>query len=138
MEPGASVAKARFGLLDECRKAGCVTNVMLTPVLPFINDTYENFEGIYALAATVGVKGVSAWPLNLRGNTKQKFFNFLEATFPQLLPKYRKLYPGSEIDPDYWDKIKILKDTLRQKYNLPGIQIPPAITQQSNEQLSLF
>ena len=138
IEPGAATAAQRFEVLERCRKAGCVTNVMLTPVLPYLNDSKENLEGICSLAGNAKVAGLSAWPLNLRGNTKQKFFRFLEAAFPELLPAYRKLYQRSEIDRDYWKKISRLKDSLRQKYNLPGIQVPPAIPRTSAEQLSLF
>jgi len=138
IEPGAATTAQRFEVLERCRKAGCITNVMLTPVLPLINDSRENLEGICSFARKAQAAGLSAWPLNLRGNTKQKFFRFLEVAFPELLPAYRKLYQRSEIDRDYWEKISRIKDSLRQKYNLPGIQIPPAIPRASVEQLSLF
>ena len=138
IEPGASQAITRFGVLDECRKAGCITHVMLTPVLPLISDSRENLEGIYEQAVNVKAAGLSAWPLNLRGNTKLKFFSFLEARFPELLPEYRRLYRTSELDPGYWNKIQILKESLRQKYNLPGIKIPPLIQEKREIQLTLF
>ncbi len=138
LEPGASSAITRFGVLDQCRKAGCITNVMLTPVLPLINDSPANFEGIYALASKVKVSGLSAWPLNLRGNTKQKFFNFLEAAFPEFLPAYRRLYWKSEVDHDYWNKITKMKDSLRKKYNIPGIRISNTTLHDPASQLSLF
>jgi len=138
IEPGAATAAQRFEALEQCRKAGCVTNVMLTPVLPYINDSRENLEGICSFARNAKVAGLSAWPLNLRGNTKQKFFRFLEAVFPELLPAYWKLYQRSEIDRAYWEKVSRLKDSLRQKYDLPGIRVPPAIPRTSVEQLSLF
>lgn len=138
IEPGAAAAEERFTVLERCREAGCIVNVMLTPVMPFINDDRENLEAIYQRAKKAEVAGLSAWPLNLRGSTKQKFFRFLEAAFPDLVPRYRELYAGSEIDGDYWEQVRVLKSELRDKYNLPGIRITPVEKPDEVIQLSLF
>jgi DNA repair photolyase len=138
VEPGAASAEERFTVLEHCRDAGCVTNIMLTPVLPLINDDRENLEGIYRRAKQAEVAGLSAWPLNLRGSTKQKFFRFLEAEFPHLVNAYRKLYPGSEVSQEYWDRIRMLKTSLQQEYCIQGIRIPPAEKTGEVIQMSLF
>jgi DNA repair photolyase len=138
LEPGAAPAMERFRVMKECREAGCTAQVMLTPVLPMINDTLENLEGIYIGAKENGVTGLSAWPLNLRGSTKQKFFNFLDAEFPHLLPHYRRLYAGPGADPGYERKITHLKEELRRKYGIPGLSVPSAGTAGEVMQLSLF
>jgi len=138
IEPGAAPAEERFLVLERCREAGCTTNVMLTPLLPLINDDRENLEGIYRRAKAADVAGLSAWPLNLRGSTKQKFFRFLDAAFPHLVTRYRELYRGSEVNETYWQNIKVLKAELQQQYDIPGICIPSAKTGDEAVQLSLF
>jgi DNA repair photolyase len=138
IEPGAASAEERFGVLEQCREAGCITNVMLTPVMPLINDNRANLEGIYRRARQAGADGLSAWPLNLRGSTKQKFFRFLEAGFPHLALRYRELYTGSEVSEQYWESIRSLKAELQHKYDIPGIRVPPVKPQGEVVQLSLF
>jgi DNA repair photolyase len=138
LEPGASAAEERFSVLEKCREAGCVTNVMLTPVIPYINDSLENLEAIYSRAAAVGAAGLSAWPLNLKGNTKLRFFSFLEAEFPELLQKYRKLYRGSELIQEYWEQIRSKKQMLKQKYGMPEIKAPELGGSEKASQLTLF
>jgi DNA repair photolyase len=138
IEPGAAPAVERFRVLEQCSEAGCVTNVMLTPVLPLINDNRENLEGIYKRAREAGVAGLSAWPLNLRGGTKQKFLNFLRSAFPHLVVPYRELYQGPEVSQPYWDGIRIMKAELQNEYGIPGIRIPAATNDAGVVQLALF
>jgi DNA repair photolyase len=138
IEPGAAPAEERFTVLERCREAGCITNVMVTPLLPLINDNPENLDGIYRRSKQAEVAGLSAWPLNLRGSTKIRFFNFLDAAFPHLVVRYRELYKGSEISQKYWDEIRILKSGLQRKYGLPGINIPSDTMNEEPIQLSLF
>ena len=138
IEPGAAPAEERFTVLERLKEAGCTTNVMLTPILPLINDDQANLAGIYRRARQAGVAGLSGWPLNLRGSTKQKFYRFLEAEFPHLPVHYRKLYQGSEIDPEYWEEVRALKAELCREYGIPGIRVPAARQQQEGMQLSLF
>jgi DNA repair photolyase len=138
VEPGAASAEDRFRVLDACRKAGCRTSVLLTPVMPFINDSMENLETIYQKSAEVGAAGISPWPLNLRGNTKSRFFNFLGLHFPELLPHYHDLFKGWHADKSYSDELKAKVLLLRDKYGIPGISLPPEERKTTVIQLSLF
>ena len=138
IEPGAAPAEERFTVLERCREAGCITNVMLTPLLPLINDHNDNLDGIYRRAKQADVAGLSAWPLNLRGSTKIRFFTFLDAAFPHLVVRYHELYKGSEINQKYWEEIRVVKAELQRKYGLPGINVPSDLMKAEPIQLSLF
>ena len=46
LEPGVCTTKARFEVLKTLRDSGIPTVVWLCPILPFINDTPENINGI--------------------------------------------------------------------------------------------
>ncbi|MEI7660597.1 MAG: radical SAM protein [Bacteroidota bacterium] len=138
VEPGAAPAEERFTVLERCREAGCMANVMLTPVLPLINDNRENLEGIFRRASQAKVAGLSAWPLNLRGSTKQKFLCFLDATFPHLVAPYRDLYQGPEVSRPYWDRLRMLKAELQKEYGIPEIQIVEPGNAEKFVQLSLL
>jgi DNA repair photolyase len=138
LEPGASSPAERFRVLEECRDAGCWTNILATPVLPFITDSFQNLEEIYKNAALVRVNGLSVWPLNLRGNTKGRFFDFLRKHFPSLLPEYQRLFTGWTINKEYSEDLRKKALFLRNKYVIPGIHLPPDISEKEDVQLSLF
>ena len=107
-------------------------------VLPLINDSRDNFEQIYRRAKEAGVAGLSAWPLHLRGTTKQRFFRFLEVAFPSLVKPYRELYHGADVTEEYLEKIGRMKSELRKKYGLPGIEVPDSVRPDEVVKLSLF
>lgn len=138
IEPGASSPADRFRIIRECKAAGCWTNILATPVLPYITDSLENLEELYVKAATTGVNGLSVWPLNLRGNTRERFFDFLREQFPSLLPDYQRLFTGWTIDKGYSDNLREKSLFLRNKYSIPGIHLPPVMTMGQEIQLSLF
>jgi DNA repair photolyase len=46
IEPNVSTTTERFQVLQTMREAGIPTVVWMTPILPFINDTEENLNGI--------------------------------------------------------------------------------------------
>ena len=138
IEPGASPANERFQVLKECKDAGCRVNILLTPVLPYLTDSIENMEEIYRLAASIGVNGISPWPLNLKGSTKRKFFSFLSFHFPALLADYRQLYTRWHVDALYENELRKQVMFLRQKYGIPGISLPLVEQPRETIQLSLF
>ena len=58
LEPGVCTTRARFEALKILRDEGIPTIVWLTPILPFINDTRENFLGILDYCTEAKVKGI--------------------------------------------------------------------------------
>jgi DNA repair photolyase len=137
VEPGAAIADERFRALRECKNAGCHTHVLLTPVLPYLNDSMENLESIYFHASEVRVNGISAWPLNLRGSTRKQFFGFLRLYFPHLQKLYEQLFVNGSVDKEYSAALKQKVKGLHQKYGLPEIKLPE-IPQPEFIQLTLF
>lgn len=58
IEPNVSTTRERFEALIRLRKAGIPVVVWLTPILPFINDTEENLNGILDYCIEAGVSGI--------------------------------------------------------------------------------
>ncbi|MBK7027993.1 MAG: radical SAM protein [Bacteroidales bacterium] len=138
IEPGAAPTEDRFKVLEAFGKVGCRTSVLLTPVMPGINDSMSNLETIYQKSSETGVTGISPWPLNLRGNTKSRFFSFLKLHFPELLPRYQQLFKGWHVDKSYSDELREKVQLLREKYGIPGVSLPPEDPKIAVVQLSLF
>ena len=94
LEPNVAVTNERFVVLKTLRDAGIPTVVWLTPILPFINDTAENIEGIlqYCIEAKVFVIICFGMGLTLRDGNREYFYKNLDKSFPGLKEIYTKRY----------------------------------------------
>lgn len=94
IEPHVSTTKERFAALKTLRDAGIPTVVWLSPILPFINDTWENIAGVLELCAEAGVYGVICFGigLTLREGNREYFYEQLDRLFPGLKEKYIRTY----------------------------------------------
>lgn len=94
IEPHVSTTRERFAALKKLRDAGIPTVVWLSPILPFINDTRENIEGILELCAEAEVYGVICFGmgLTLREGNREYFYEQLDRRFPGLKEKYIRTY----------------------------------------------
>ncbi|MBO4509474.1 MAG: radical SAM protein [Spirochaetaceae bacterium] len=70
----------RFEVLCECRARGIPTVVWFSPLLPFINDTVENVDGIVDYCVRAGVKAIICFGigLTLREGNREYFYNALD------------------------------------------------------------
>lgn len=94
IEPKVSVTSQRVAALKAFRDAGVPTVVWLCPILPFLNDTRENIEGILASCVEAGVKGVLCFNmgLTLREGNREYFYAQLDRLFPGLKERYIRTY----------------------------------------------
>ena len=74
--------------------AGIPTVVWLCPILPFINDTAENLNGILDCCVRAGVKGVLCFGMGvtLREGSREYFYRQLDRHFPGLKAEYIRRY----------------------------------------------
>ena len=94
LEPNVAVTSERFAVLKTLRDAGIPTVVWLTPILPFINDTVENLEGVLQYCIEAKVRGIICFGmgLTLRDGNREYFYKKLDAAFPGLKEKYIQRY----------------------------------------------
>ncbi|MGI6029151.1 MAG: radical SAM protein [Candidatus Heteroscillospira sp.] len=94
VEPNVSTTRERFEALKILRDAGVPTVVWLCPVLPFLNDTPENVNGILDYCAEAEVKGVICFGmgLTLREGNREYFYKQLDRSFPGLKERYIRKY----------------------------------------------
>ena len=86
IEPGVCPTSRRFEVLQACHDAGIPTVVWFSPLLPFINDTKENIEGIvdYCVRAKVHAIICFGIGLTLREGNREYFYAALDRNFPSL------------------------------------------------------
>ena len=94
LEPGICTTKARFEALKVLRDAGIPTVVWLCPILPFINDTPENINGILDYCEEAQVKGIICFGMGvtLRAGNREYFYRQLDRHFPGLKAEYIRRY----------------------------------------------
>ena len=83
IEPGVCPTSRRFEVLQACREAGIPTVVWFSPLLPFINDTRENIEGIVDYCVRAGVHSIICFGigLTLREGNREYFYAALDRKF---------------------------------------------------------
>ncbi|MBQ8780639.1 MAG: radical SAM protein [Oscillospiraceae bacterium] len=95
VEPNVSASSERFEALAEMSDSGLFTGVVMTPVLPFIEDTEENILRILRTAKECGVRSVYAqFGLTMRTGQREYFYSKLDEAFPEmkLSERYAKAY----------------------------------------------
>ncbi len=94
LEPHVSTTRERFQALLRLREAGIPTMVWLCPILPFINDTRENLEGVLDLCLQAGVYGVVCFGMGmtLREGSREYFYAQLDRLFPGIKERYIAAY----------------------------------------------
>lgn len=94
VEPHVCTTKRRYEVLQIMRECGIPTVVWLSPLLPFINDTKENIEGILKYCIEAKVYGILCFGIGmtLREGNREYYYAALDKYFPGLHEKYRKRY----------------------------------------------
>ena len=84
LEPNVSVTSRRVAVLKQFRDAEIPTVVWLCPILPFINDTKENIDGILQSCIEAEVKDVICFNMGgtLREGNREYFCGKLDRHFP--------------------------------------------------------
>ena len=94
LEPNVSTTGERFEVLMRCKELGIPTLVWMTPILPFINDTRENIEGLLDYCLQAGVQGILLFDVGvtLRDGDREFFYQALDRDFPGIRQKYVHTY----------------------------------------------
>ena len=94
LEPQVCTTKRRFEVLQMMHEHGIPTVVWLSPILPFINDTRENVEGILDYCVRAKVHGIICFDMGvtLREGDREYFYAALDQHFPGMKGKYHRKY----------------------------------------------
>jgi DNA repair photolyase len=104
-EPGTAPPRQRLRALARLVEAGIDARVGMAPILPGLSDRPELLAEVVREARAAGATGIWANVLYLQPGTREHFLAALESDWPELLPKYERLYhrgaylPRRETDP---------------------------------------
>lgn len=118
LEPHVCTTSRRVEVLKILDEAGIPTVVWLCPILPYINDTFENINSILDYCIESNVKGIlcHGMGLTLREGNREYFYSKLDEHFPGLKEKYIEEYANSYSIPSPNDKM-LMKLFKRRTYD---------------------
>ena len=90
-EPRASSISERIGIIERARSAGLETAVMFGPLLPFLSDTQQAINTLFAFAADYRIDVIWADALNPRPRVWPSVAGLLREQFPELRERYSRL-----------------------------------------------
>ncbi|WP_101773422.1 SPL family radical SAM protein [Peptostreptococcus faecalis] len=99
IEPNVCTTKERVAVLKKLNERGIPTAVWISPILPFINDTKENLNGILDECIEANVFGIICFGmgLTLREGNREYFYKQLDEKFPGVKEKYIQNYGNKYI-----------------------------------------
>ena len=94
LEPNVCPTSRRVEVLETMRDEGIPTVVWLCPILPYINDTMENLDGILKACLRAKVRGILCFGMGvtLREGSREYFYQALDRHFPGMKERYIARY----------------------------------------------
>ena len=126
LEPGAVSPSRRFAMLDAFRKTHAVTGVHTMPIIPYLTDNKENLETLYEGARCCGAKYLLPAFLNLRGQTRTSFFEFIWKSYPDLLTPLHRLYEDIDARKEHKARVYKVIRSLAARDHMPSDYMRPA------------
>jgi len=93
LEPGAALVSERLAAMQYLAERGIKVGVLLMPVLPFIEDNWENIRGIVELAHAHGAGWIlAAFGMTQRKGSQEYYLKQLERLFPGIKEKHLRAF----------------------------------------------
>ncbi len=119
LEPGTPTPRARLDLIRKAAAAGLPCSVMVAPVLPYLTDSPDALDPLFSQLADAGATRVTVLPLHLRPGAREWFAAWLKREYPELVPRYRRLYAkGSYVDRGYRERLATVVAPLLRRHGL--------------------
>jgi len=141
LEPGSAPSERRFAMLKAFSKTNASTGLHVMPIIPYLTDTRENLDALFAAGRDSAITYVMTGVLYLRGRTKQAFFEFIRKDYPELCKPIYELYKTGSAGRDYKSQLYPMVNALRNKYGLSTdyrSNMDAWASRDENRQLSLF
>jgi len=124
IEPKASPSLKRFEMLQTFRKTNASVGVHMMPLLPYLTDTEENLDALFAQTKASDILYALPGTLNLRGKTKPYYLQFIRMQYPELYEKTVQLYRSGSLDKNYKNDIHKRVNRLISKYTISTNYMP--------------
>ncbi len=139
IEPDAPLPSERLKAMGIISTLGIKTGVLMMPILPFIEDSEDNIEGIVNQSAVYGASYiVPAFGMTLRDRQRLYYYDQLDVLFPELREKYEKRFGDRySCGVNHYKKLKELFEKLCKEKNISS-QMPSYSREVTNCQMDFF
>jgi|SRR5215469_3366905 len=120
VEPGTANPFHRLRAMRTLRQAGVTAGVMMAPILPGLTDSAASIEAVAEAAKEHEAASFTAVPLRLAPHVKEFYLGFIEDQYPELLPRYKRAYPGTHAPLDYRERLGERIERIRARYGFNG------------------
>lgn len=123
IEPNAPSVEDRLKTIQQLHEAGIKTGVTAIPLLPHISDDAADVESLVEAVSEAGADYMIVDLLNFRGETRNRFMEFISTNYPELKTEYERLYRTDYCNKDYSKQVRkqinaFVKNAKLDKYEL--------------------
>jgi DNA repair photolyase len=137
VEPGASLVSERFAAMKFLADQGVRVGVSLMPVLPFIEDNWENIRQIVLLSKENGAGHIlAAFGMTQRKGQQEYYYQKLDELFPGVREKHQHKF-GNQYECSA-NQVEFLESNYRILCNKIGINTSAPIYKPVPQQKQLF
>jgi DNA repair photolyase len=137
-EPGTAPPRQRLRALRALVDAGIDASVGMAPILPGLSDDPAKMAEVVRAARDAGATSVWTNVLYLRPGTREHFLDNLARDWPELLPRYQRLYAGRAFVAK--DVVEPVRRRVRELVDEVGVadrRLAPLRPPDADEQLSI-
>lgn len=131
-EPGTAPPQQRLRALEKLVMAGIDAGVSIAPVLPGISDRPSQLDAVVRAAREAGATHLWTGMLHLGPGIREHFMEALARNWPELVPRYERMYARDYVARKESRGLESLVDALEARYGVadrrerPPIPPPPA------------
>ncbi|MCI4064125.1 Rv2578c family radical SAM protein [Micromonospora sp. R77] len=104
VEPGTPSPRRRLDAVRQLTDAGFEVGVLMAPILPGLSDDDASIDATVSAIAAAGATSVTPLALHLRPGAREWYAHWLAREFPQLVPRYRRLYQAGAYAPQAYQR----------------------------------
>jgi DNA repair photolyase len=131
IEPRAPSVEKRLGIIQKLHNNGIITGVAAIPLLPFISDEERDLEELVKTVTRLGADYLVVDVLNLRGESRGRFMEFLKGYDSKLIPKYQELYKSAYCEKELSKSVRKRANRLIKKYKLDNYILMKSFSRKS-------
>jgi DNA repair photolyase len=143
-EPGTAPPRQRLRAIRTLIDAGIDASVGMAPILPGLSDDPEKMADVVRAARDAGATSIWTNVLYLKPGTREHFLDNLARDWPELLPRYERLYAGrAYVAKDVLEPVRAHVRALAGEHGIAdrrrtrAVMPPSAIEMVDSEQLTL-
>jgi DNA repair photolyase len=137
-EPGTAPPQQRLRVLEKLVASGIEAGVSIAPVLPGISDRPSQIDAVVRAAREAGATHLWTGMLHLGPGIREHFMEALARNWPELVPRYERLYVRDYVARRESRPLESLVDALESRYGIADRREQPLAPPPAEKQLVLL